>query len=47
MLTCTNTVLRSFKRKGRLLSNRLSNVKLNLEISNAKAGLKKCFALFF
>ena len=26
---------------GRLLSNRLSNMKLKLEISNVKAGLKK------
>ena len=47
MLTCTNTVYRYFKRKSRLLSNRLSNVRLNLEISNVKAGLKKCCSFFF
>ena len=35
-----------FKRKGRLLSNRLSKVSLKLEISNVKTGLNKCVVFF-
>ena len=41
MPTCTNTVLRSFKGKGRFLRKKLSNVRLKLEIDIVKAGLKK------
>ena len=37
-----NTILKSFK-KNRLLNNRLNSMKLKLEISNVKAGLKNAF----
>ena len=41
MPTCTNTVQRTFKKKGRLLRNKSSNVRFKPETSNVKAGLKK------
>ena len=42
MLTCLQIQFKGPLREvGRLLSNRLSNMKLKLEISNVKAGLKK------
>ena len=42
MLTCVQIHFKGPSREiGRLLSNVISNVKLKLEISNVKAGLKK------
>ena len=42
MLTCLQIQFKGPLREvGRLLSNRLSNMELKLEISNVKAGLKK------
>ena len=42
VLTCVQIQFKGPLREvGRLLSNRLSNMKLKLEISNVKAGLKK------
>ena len=42
-----SNLLKSNQREiGRLLSNRLSNVRLKLEINSVKAGLKKCVVFF-
>ena len=47
MLTCVQIHFKGPAREiGRLLSNMISNVKLKLEISKVKAGLKK-YTIFF
>ena len=48
MLACAQIQFKGPSReRGRLLSNRLSNVSHKLETSTVKAGLKKYFVFFF